>query len=148
MEIRKATAKDFDALYTLGLETPEFKVSSNGVFMERDEFLSAIENPYGTFLLSEDDGEITGFVYANRKDVECGPKTKWACVVYIVVRPEYRKRGIAQALMDACLVDLKENGVNHVYCWASSEGDGGIIRFMENNGFQEGHAYVWMDKEM
>lgn len=148
MVIRRATVSDFETLYEIGLATPEFKVSSNGEFMERDEFRSAIENPNGMFLLSEDHGTTTGFIYANRKDIERGPKTKWACLVYLVVKPGYRKRGVAQELFNECTEELKSKGISKIYGWANSESDGSIIEFMKKNGFTEGHKYVWMDREI
>jgi len=64
MRIQAAHAEDLKTLYELGLATPEFRVSSNGAFMEEDEFLSAIENPDGTFLLAETEGVVAGFLYA------------------------------------------------------------------------------------
>lgn len=140
--------KDFEALYALGLATPEFKVGASGEFMDREEFESALKNPNGTFLLAEIDDVVVGFVYANRKDVERGPQTKWACLVYIVVDPDYRKQGLAQSLYDHCIQDLKKYGVNRLYAWANSEGDGSIIKLLQKNGLEKGHAYVWMDKEI
>ena len=116
--------------------------------MERDEFLSAIENSDGTFLVAEADEKIVGFMYANRGDVERGPQTKWACLVYLVVRPEYRKKGVAQELYDACVKELKNHGITNVYGWASSESDGSIMKFLKKQGFDEGHKYIWMDKEI
>lgn len=146
--IRKATTRDFEPLYKIGLETPEFKVGTSGDFMERDEFLSAIENPNGTFFIAEADGKAIGFIYANRKDVERAPKTRWACLVYIVVKPKYRKMGIAQRLYEKCAKELRSFGVNNIYCWANSESDGSIVKFMKKNNFSEGHKYIWMDKEI
>jgi len=147
MNIRKATAKDFESLYQIGLDTPELKVSSGEDFMAKDEFLQALESQDGTFLLAEDDDNPVGFIYAHRKD-KPNMEKKWACIVYLVIKPEYRKQGIAQKLYDACLEELKQFGINCVYTWASSESDGGIINFMKKNGFNEGHQYTWMDREI
>lgn len=148
MSIRPATKEDFAPLYKLGLDMPEFKVSDGNAFMDEDEFLSAIENPNGTFLLAERDGDVAGFIYASRQDFERAPKTKWACLVYVVVSPEHRKKGVAQQLYAACIDDLKKHDVSKVYGWASTEGDGSIISFMKKNGFHEGHKYAWMDREI
>ncbi|MBI4086089.1 MAG: GNAT family N-acetyltransferase [Candidatus Liptonbacteria bacterium] len=148
MVIRSATKSDFDALYKLGAETPEFRVSRSGAWMDPDEFMSAIENPSGTFLLAESEGGAAGFIYANRQDPERGPKTKAACLVYLVVRPEHRKQKIGQQLWDACLGDLKKHIVTYVYGWANAESDGSMVGFLKKNGFSEGHKYAWMDKEI
>ena len=145
---RKATTEDFEALYLIGLETPEFIVSSGDVFMDKDEFMSSIQNTNGTFLVAELENTIIGFMYANRQDLERAQKTKWACLVYLVVKPEYRKIGIAQQLNNACIKELKNHGISHIYCWANCEGDDSIINFRKKNGFNVGHKYVWMDKEI
>ena len=148
MNIRAATTEDFESLYELGLATSEFKVSSSGEFMEPDEFLSSIENPHGTFLLAGYNEEVIGFIYADRRDAERAPKTKWACLVYLVIKPEHRKKGVAQKLYDACGAELKRHGITRVYGWANAESDGSVIAFMKKNGFDEGHKYLWMDKEI
>lgn len=149
MHIRSATKEDFAALYALGAETNEFKVSVSVPFMEEDEFMNAIMNPFGVFLLAETDGRIVGFLYANRQDPERVLDTSWVCVVYVVVRPEFRKQGIAQMLYDACVAQLKGGGkTTHLYGWANAESDGSMIGFFKKNGFSQGHKYVWMDREI
>ena len=130
------------------LKTPEFKVSSSGEFMEEDEFMAAIEDTSSVFLLAESGSEVLGFIYANRQDPERASKTKWACLVYLVVKQEYRGRGVAQKLYDSCIEELKKYGITRLYGWANSESDGSIIKFMRKNGFNEGHKYIWMDKNI
>jgi len=73
---------------------------------------------------------------------------KWACLTYLVTKPEYRKIGIAQKLYDRCLKELKVLGITNLYVWANCESDRSIIYFMKKNGFSEGHKYVWMDKKI
>ena len=148
IHVREATKNDFEALYALGNATKEFKVSATGEFMERDEFLSAIEGAGSTFLLAAVNDQIVGFVYANRQDIERGEKTQWACLVYLVVAPDMRGMGIAAQLYAACIAELKKHGINKVYGWANTEGDGSIVAFMKKQGFAEGHKYLWMDKEI
>lgn len=146
--LRTATASDFATLYALGKATPEFKVGATGEFMESDEFLSAITSPHSVFLLAEADGAIVGFIYVNTQDIERGLKTQWACLVYLVVSPMYRKQGVAKQLYDAAVMELKAFGVTALYTWANTESDGSIISFMEKQGFATGHTYRWMDKKI
>ena len=149
MHTRIATREDFSALYKLGAETPEFKVSAIAPFMDEDEFMNAIENPMGVFLLAEEGKDIVGFLYANRQDPERAPDTSWVCLVYLVIRREYRKYGLAQRLYDACVAELKTDGTTtHLYGWANAESDGSMLGFFKKNGFSEGHKYVWMDKKL
>lgn len=146
ISIQKADQKDLDELYALALDTPELRVSATHEFMERDEFASAITNPNGVFLVARAANRIIGFVYSSMYDVELPPAMTWGCLVYLVVIPEYRKQGIAKQLTEACLKELKQRGMTHVYGWAKS--GGGIIKFMEKHGFTKGHEYVWMDRKI
>lgn len=149
MNIRQAQLPDFGQLYELGKNTPELAVSSSGNFMEPDEFKWAITNPAGIFLLAEDDNKPVAFIYANKKDSDRPyHRDRWACIVYLTVSKDYRKRGIAQSLYNACEQQLKAAGITKLYAWANAEGDGAIIKFNKKQGFAEGHKYVWMDKNL
>ena len=148
MQIRCASSGDLDAIHALGLATPELQVSSSGAFMEREELLSAINELNATFLVAEDADRIIGFVYANHRDPERGPRTTIACLVYLVVQPGLRRIGVAQCLYDACLDELKGHGITSIYGWVHGEPGSPIRTFMERNGFRAGHRYTWMDKDI
>ncbi len=148
MEIREANISDFAELYKLGENTPEFKVSATEKFMDKDEFTWAITNPQGVFLTAKNENKIIGFIYANGKDADKPFKNKYACLVYLVVKREFRRRGLAKKLYDECEKRLKKLGVTNIYGWADDEGSGAIIKFMKKQGFAEGQRYVWMDKKI
>lgn len=145
--IRPATSDDQEKLYALGLGTKELQVSATDTFMERDEFLLAIKNPRGVFLVAETQGTIAGFIYANTDDKDMMKKC-YACIVYIVVAEVFREQGIAQQLYNACEQALKAKEVTNVYGWANVESNGAIIQFFSKQGFTQGHSYVWMDKKI
>lgn len=148
MHIRRPTTSDFDALYVLGKNTPELRVSATQEFMDRDEFEMAIRNPSGVFLIAEIDNKIGGFIYASGDDKDKPLQKRWACLVYLVVAPDLRGHKIATKLYDACVAELKDKDITHLYGWAHTEGDGAILSFMKKNGFTAGHTYQWMDKEL
>lgn len=150
IDIRTVRDDDSRELYALGLETPELKTSASEPFMDEQEFRAAINNRHGVMLLATAGSRIAGFVYANfgESDIERGPGSKWACLVYVVVRPEFRRRGVAQQLSVACISELKRHGMTHVYAWADTEGDGSVIALMKKNGFHAGHRYMWMDRKI
>jgi len=145
---RRATPQDFDVLYALGKATPEFQVSADGVFMEADEFLLAIKHPKSSFIVAECGETIVGFIYAHSNDTDGPLKANWACIVYLAVRPAYRKQGIANKLYEACVEDLKASGISNVYAWAHAGDNSAIINFFKKQGFDAGHTYVWMDKKI
>lgn len=144
--IRKAMPEDFDALYRLGLETPEFAASQDGAFMLPEEFRAALGNPDGVMLLAGRDDEVAGFVYANCRDPETPPDGRIACLVYLVVRPRHRGQGIARQLHDACLDVLRARGMTYVYGWARSGAD--IVGVMRHLGYRSGHEYTFVEKSL
>ncbi len=148
MHIRVASLDDFEALYSIGRNTPELQVSASEEFMDADEFRWSITNPQGVFLLAEENRKIAGFVYANAKDVERPFNHKYACLVYLTVVPAFRRKGIASSLYLECEKKLKLQGITHLYGWANAKGESQIIDFMKKQGFAEGHRYVWMDKKI
>jgi ribosomal protein S18 acetylase RimI-like enzyme len=148
MEIRKATLKDFDTLYALGLETEELRVSSLEPFMDEDQFKLMITSPDYVFLVGLEGAVRSGFVCAHADDANAQLQHRYACLVYLAVHPAFRRRGIGRQLYVACEEELHRMGITHVYGWAYAEGSGEILSFMKRQGFVKGHQYVWMDKRL
>ncbi len=149
MNIRKATVKDFDKLYSLGLNTPELQVTDNEPFMYKDEFKSCIKNKTGIFYLAEENNEIIGFIYFDTRDAEKNYEnceTKWACLVYIAVNNKHRGKNIATKLYETSIKDLKKNKVTNVYAWANPKS--GVLDFLKKKDFKEGHECIWMDRKI
>ncbi|MBU3904899.1 MAG: GNAT family N-acetyltransferase [Nanoarchaeota archaeon] len=146
MSIRKATIDDFEELYKIGSNTPEFRVSASEAFMDPDDFKWHITNDKCVFLLAEEK-DTQGFICAHAKDLDRGTENKYACLVYLTVVPEYRGRGIAKELYSKCEDELKDMGITHMYGWANAEGNA-ILKFMNKQGYDEGHRYVWVDKKL
>jgi len=148
MDIRPASVKDFDELYSIGKSTPELRVSANEEFMDADEFRLAITDPDDVFLVAEEKGKIAGFILAYGKDIHRPYKNKYGCIVYLVVLPEFRRKGSATKLYSECMKRMKKMGLTHVYTWANVESNDEIIAFMEKQGFAKGHQYIWMDRKI
>ena len=148
MRIRPATLDDFEEAYALGKNTPELKVSSTEEFMDRDDFQQRIGDPLHVFLIAEQKKRIIGFICANTKDLDSPLQNKYACLVYLVTLPKFRRQGVAKKLYIECERQLRERGITHFYGWANAEGEGAIIKFMKKQNFTEGHKYVWMDKKI
>jgi GNAT superfamily N-acetyltransferase len=148
MNIRSASIDDFTELYEIGKSAPELRVSATEEFMDADEFRWSITNQNGVFLVAEEQKRKIGFLYASAKDIEKPFEHKYACLVYLVIIPEFRRQGVAQKLYAEGEKRLRELGVTNIYGWASAEGNGEIIEFMKKQGFAQGHAYVWMDKKI
>jgi len=146
MKIRQAKPSDFKELYALGLNTPEFRVSATESFMDKDDFKGRLTGKNHVFLLAESEGKIIGFISANAKDADSALKNKYACIVYIVVLPLYRKKGVASRLYKECITKLKDMGITNVYAWADM--NSGIIPFFKKKKFKIGKPSVWVDKKL
>jgi len=148
MKIRPVVLDDFSELYEIGKNTPELRVSSTEDFMDADEFRWSLTNPHGVFLVAENKRKKIGFIYANSRDTERPFDKKYACLVYLVVIPEFRRQGVAQQLYSECEKRLKQLEISNIYMWANAETNGNIIESMKRRGFGEGHKYIWMDKKI
>lgn len=149
MLVRSAQSADFEALYSLGKNTPEFRVSATEAFMDPEEFRWSMTDPYGAFLVAEINGKIVGFIYASgAEDMERPYPEKAVCLTYLCVDPGFRKQGIAQKLYDTCVEKLKSMGMTNIYGLVNAESDGAIVGFMTKNGFTKGHKFIWMDKKL
>lgn len=148
IKIRRAVPGDFEELYALGMATPEFSVSSELPFMGPYEFKFTIVNPEGFFFVAEKDGAIAGFVYGDLEGEKRFDNKTWACLVYIMVKPEFQGKGLAQKLYDTFYKEVKDRGATHLYSWANAEEGSRVIPFFEKQGLKPGHLYRWMDKSL
>ena len=148
MLIRRANLKDFENLYCIAKKIPEIKVSATEPFMDEDEFKYCFQNKNGIFLVAEENDKILGFIYADAKDSDRPFSNKYGCIVYIAVLPQFRKMEVATKLYVECVKEMKKFGITHLFCWANTEGDGAVVKFMKKHGFEEGHKFVWMDKKI
>jgi len=148
MIIRPATLDDFENIYELGENTPEFKVSANEPFMDRDDLELRIKGKEDILLLAEEENHVVGFILFGLNDKDRPVKNRYACLTYLVVRPEYRGRSIATNLYDHSVSLLKERGITHIYSWANAESDSSMIEFLKKRNFSQGHKYVWMDAKI
>src|SRR3989344_2203330 len=102
MKIRKARLEEFEELYEIGKNTPELRVSATEEFMDKDDFRQRIDDPKHVFLVAELEENIAGFICANAKDADSQLQNRYACLVYLVTLPEFRRQGVAKTLYNAC----------------------------------------------
>lgn len=114
--------------------------------MTLDELKSAIMNSGSVTYLARQDNEIIGFCLGSTGDPDrCSDGTQ-ACIIYVAVSPQHRRRGIATALLRAVIERLKQNGVSYIYTWACPTS--GLVRICEQIGMKAGRSCVWMDMQI
>lgn len=146
VQIRLATPQDFDALYTLGLATPELKVSASELFADPPEFRRALTNPDGVFVVAEQGGRPAGFLYATITDPEILTQPT-ACIIYIAVSPEVRGKRIGEQLYRETEKRLRKRGIKYVYALANTDSPA-VQGLLEKMGMKKGHTTIWMDKKI
>jgi GNAT superfamily N-acetyltransferase len=144
--VRKATLRDFRALYDLGNKTKELQVTKGEPFLDQDQFKWYIRDPKGFFILAEDT-KILGFIYASFEDQELPYKHKYSCLMYIVVHPSARGKGVADALFEMYQREAKKRGFTHIYSLANDDSPS-VQRFYQKRGLKKGKKFIWMDKKL
>ncbi len=143
--IEMATTSHTKDLYQIGLAIPELQLINNRVFMDPDEFLDAIIDPFGVFLVAVEAGRPVGFIYAKQEAVEDGCVPRRAYLMMIAVLPEKRRQGIGKALTRECLSAIKGMGINTVSCYAIAEGKSLGVNLLQRMGFFIGQRCLYTE---
>ena len=137
VNIRRAYRAEVDRLFQFALEVPELQASNQRVFMEKAEFNRWLFEVMNTVtLIAERRGRILGFLYATLEETS-------ARIVFLAVRPEYRRRGIGTALHQELTAHIPRE-VAFVGGYALL--DTPAISFFERLGYLPGKQYLWMDR--
>lgn len=103
--IRKSAIEDYGDLFTMWINTPGMGLRSLDDSREGiDRFLR--RNPDTNFAAYED-GRLVGAILS-------GQDGRRGYIYHTVVLPEYRRRGIASALVDAAVDALRREGITRV----------------------------------
>lgn len=103
--IRVMTMDDYEALFDLWVNTPNMGLRSLDDSREGIErFLR--RNPTTSFAAYEE-GRLTGAIL-------CGHDGRRGYIYHTVVLPEYRRQGIASALIEKAVQALREEGITRV----------------------------------
>lgn len=107
MQLREATPADHAVLHTLWSRTPGVRLRAEDALAPYCAYLA--RNP-GLSLVAEVDGRVVGCLLA-------GHDGRRAYLQHLAVEVQYRRRGIASALLAAVLVRLAAQGIakSHVF---------------------------------
>jgi mycothiol synthase len=97
------------------------------------------------WFVAVDGGEIAGFVLS-RVGISQTPEEAW---IYIVgVRPAWRRRGIALALLQHRLWELYQKGKRRVRLEVDTQNPTGATRLYEKAGMHVESRYDFFEKEL
>ncbi len=137
MNIRKLTIADYDKVYALwlsckGMGLNNLDDSRNGI----ERFLK--RNPETCFV-AENSGEVIGVIIA-------GNDGRRGYIYHIAVNPEYRRKGIAKALVNSALKALRDLGINKTALVVFERNADGNA-FWESIGFTSRDDLVYRNKD-
>lgn len=129
ISIRVMTMEDYEEVHRLWMEISGFGIRSIDDSKEGVErFIK--RNPT-TSMTAFHDGKLIGSIL-------CGHDGRRGCLYHVCVKESYRKHGIGQRLVHACLEALKEEHINKV----------NLIAFQKNevgNRFWKGLGWTYRD---
>lgn len=139
LKIRKAQVSEIKTLRKIAQQTPEVLDTQNYIEGELT-FKRLIKN--GVCIVAELDKEIAGFLLANLSE-----RVKCSYLVYCIVKPEYRGKGIGSKLMNEYFKICRKNKINYLDTYAPSFNER-TIKFYQKLGFKKGKPWIYFSKVM
>lgn len=138
MDIRTMTIDDYDAVYALWLSCKGMGL--NDLDDSREGIQRFLDRNPTTCFVADDSGRAAGVIIA-------GNDGRRGYIYHTAVDPEYRRRGIATALVDNALRALKKCGINKTALVVFDRNQTGND-FWENVGFTRRTDLVYRNKAL
>ena len=129
LTIRTMTMEDYDDLYKVWMEISGFGIRS--IDDSREGVERFIRRNPTTSMVAYYGDELVGGIL-------CGHDGRRACLYHVCVKEQYRKHGIGQKMVKACMEALKEEKINKI----------NLIAFKKNevgNRFWKGLGWTYRD---
>ena len=127
--IRAMQIEDYEQVYALWMRIKGFAIRS--IDDSYDGIARFLKRNPSTSVVAIEDGKIVGAIL-------CGHDGRRGCLYHVCVKENYRKHGIGQQLVEACLDALREEHINKV----------NLIAFKKNevgNRFWKGLGWDYRD---
>ena len=126
--IRTITIEDYDSLYALWCSTEQSKRALNPVDDSREGIERYLKrNPNTCFLAYSDDKKVIGVILT-------GHDGRRAIIHHMCVHPDFRRLGIAKALVGKAEEALKAEGISKIFGLVFKDNDTANA-FWENQGY-------------
>ena len=138
MTIRTMSIADYDAVYALWMSCKN--MGFNNLDDSREGIARLLRrNPTTSFVAVEDD-RLAGVILS-------GQDGRRGYIYHMAVAEDFRRRGVATALLDRCLEALRAEGINKVALLVFRYNDAGNA-FWENQGFAERTDVAYRNREL
>ena len=138
MTIRIMTIADYDAVYALWMSCKN--MGFNNLDDSREGVARLLRrNPATSFVAFEDE-RLAGVILS-------GQDGRRGYIYHMAVGEDFRRRGVATALLDRCLEALRAEGINKVALLVFRYNDAGNA-FWEKQGFIERADVAYRNREL
>ena len=125
--IRKVTIGDYDAMYALWSSTEQSRRAMNPVDDSRDGINRYLKRNPDTCFAAESGGRMIGVILT-------GHDGRRAMIHHLCIHPDYRRIGIAGALVSIAEEALKKEGIQKVFGLVFKDNDAANA-FWEQQGY-------------
>ncbi|WP_017414955.1 GNAT family N-acetyltransferase [Clostridium tunisiense] len=133
MKIRLLAIEDYEKVYDLWTNTKGMGMRSlDDSYEGIEKFLK--RNPTTNFVV-EADNNLVGVIL-------CGHDGRRGYIYHTAVNPDYRRKGLGEALVSAALEALKKEGINKAALVVFSNNDVGN-KFWESIGFEKREDLIY-----
>lgn len=140
--IRPFHKNDAKEVYAMLKSTVEVHVAGL-TYSEKGVEGWSVTRAQDVILVAEANRAIVGFIASKFGDPEPGG----AYIDCLIVKPEYRGRGIGQKLLDGCISLLKDRGVVFIHLHVRSDYPRSV-NFWKKNNFKGKEPLLWLYKEI
>ena len=126
-DIRKLTIEDYDAVFALWNRTEQSRRAMNPVDDSREGIDRYLKRNPDTCFAAFSDEKLVGVILS-------GHDGRRGIIHHMCVHPEYRRKGIASALVSAAEEALQKEGIQKVFGLVFKDNDGA-------NAFWEAQGY-------
>lgn len=133
---------DVPEVMKYGKAAPGTAVSKESSFWEEDQLKNWIKKSKDPLIVACVNNQTVGICLARIHH-----PTHNAILENLLVREEFRNKGIGAQLLKRCLQELKAQGVTYVYGLAHLE-DTNSIKFLTKRGFKKGYNFTWLEKSL
>jgi ribosomal protein S18 acetylase RimI-like enzyme len=94
----------------------------------------------GEVLVSEVEGQVAGFAKLTEF---CIAKHKYGCILWLGVHPSHHRKGLASALVQAGVENLKNDGAEAVFASVQRRNKASLATFAKEGFERVGFAHLW-----
>lgn len=139
-KIRKARSTDIAAVMAFARSVPELEASTQTRFVEHAELEEWLACRVDIVLVAIENDKVIGFLNAMLLS------RLWCYLDNIAVHPDYRKRGVAKALLNRLYRTLEQRNIHYISGLVGAK-HARTRAYWKKQGFCEGKEFVWIEKE-